>query len=179
MSEAPRTVVVMGVSGTGKTSVATPLARKLGWTFLEGDDLHPDQNVAKMSAQIPLTDEDRWPWLRAIGAAILTEHAAGRSVVVTCSSLRRAYRDVLREADPEIVFVHLTGKPGIIMSRMASREHFMKPAMLQSQLDTLEPPAADERHVTVDISASRAEVNEAVTEKLAELETATGQHATP
>ncbi|MDN5727297.1 MAG: gluconokinase [Propionibacteriales bacterium] len=167
--DAPRTVIVMGVSGTGKTSVAVPLARRLGWTFREGDDLHPQANIDKMSAQIPLTDADRWPWLRRIVEAIRTEHAAGRSVVVTCSALRRSYRDVLREADPEMVFVHLSGDAGMIAARMAGRLHFMKPDMLQSQLATLEPPADDERYVTVDISASRAEVNEKVTTALASL----------
>lgn len=145
-----RAVVVMGVAGCGKSTVAALLAERLGWDLLEGDALHPVANVERMGAGIPLTDADRAPWLDAVAAWMDERLAAGRSVVVACSALARRYRDVLRRN--EVVFLHLTGSPELLAERLASREHhFMKAGMLQSQLDLLEPPAADERHVTLSI----------------------------
>jgi gluconokinase len=143
-------VVVMGVSGTGKTTVAQGMAQHLGWDFVEGDDLHPAANVAKMTAGHPLTDEDRWPWLRSIGERLSEEAAAGRSVVVTCSALRRAYRDLLREGRPDVVFCHLVASPKLLADRMQRRTgHFMPASLLTSQLAALDPLEPDEPGVTV------------------------------
>ncbi|WP_350224750.1 gluconokinase [Leifsonia sp. fls2-241-R2A-40a] len=150
-----RAVVVMGVAGCGKSTVAALLADRLGWELLEGDALHPAANVERMGAGIPLTDDDRAPWLAAIAAWMDERLDAGRSVVVACSALAKRYRDVLRR--DEVVFLHLTGTPELLAERLASREHhFMKAGMLLSQLETLEPPADDERHLTLDIAAPPA-----------------------
>ncbi len=152
-----RAVVVMGVAGCGKSTVASLLAAHLGWELLEGDALHPDANIERMGAGIPLTDEDRAPWL----AAIASWMAERRPVVVACSALTRRYRDVLRADD--VLFVHLTGTPDLLGDRLAAREHhFMKAGMLQSQLALLEPPADDERHLTVGIDAPPAELVERI-----------------
>jgi gluconokinase len=140
-----RVVVVMGVSGVGKTTVGKGLAAALGWTYAEGDDFHPEANIARMAAGIPLTDEDRWPWLRSIGAWLSDEIAAGRSAVVTCSALRRSYRDVLREGRPEVLFCHLTADPDLIGERVGRRaDHYMPASLLPSQLATLKPLEPDE-----------------------------------
>lgn len=157
-------VVVMGVSGTGKTTVATVLAQELDATFAEGDDFHPRANVEKMSAGIPLTDEDRWPWLRDIAAWTQQQAGAGRSTVVTCSALRRAYRDLLREPVPSTFFVHLDAPEDVLLERMLHRQHYMPPSLLRSQLDTLEPLGAGEAGVTVDSQGAKdAVVTQAVT----------------
>ena len=138
-------VVVMGVSGVGKTTVATRLAAALGRTFAEGDDFHPEANVAAMAAGVPLSDEDRWPWLRSIGAWMSAETAAGRSAVVTCSALRRSYRDLLREDRPEVVFCHLIADPDLTRERVSHRtDHYMPASLLPSQLAALEPLQPDE-----------------------------------
>lgn len=143
-------VVVMGVSGTGKSTVGRLLADDLGWAFLEGDDVHPAANVAKMRAGIPLTDADRAPWLAAIRDELSANADEGRSTVVTCSALRRAYRDVLREARGRVRFVHLEVPPDELARRMAQREgHFMPASLLASQLATLEPLGPDEDGVVV------------------------------
>lgn len=141
-------VVVMGVASAGKTRVARELCNLTGWARIEGDDLHPETNRAKMSAGTPLTDEDRWPWLDAIGG-VLSRHASqGASVVVTCSALKRAYRDRLRAACPGIRFLHLHGPEWLLQKRMSGRKgHFMPPALLPSQLATLEMPGKDEPDV--------------------------------
>lgn len=155
----PLQVIVMGVSGTGKSTVATALADRLGWPFIEGDDLHPRSNVAKMESGEPLTDEDRAPWLEAIREHAQEQAAAGRSAVITCSALKRQYRDSLREGVREMFFVHLHGTREVLEPRMAKRErHFMPPKLLQSQLDTLEPLEDDEDGVVVDISGTVDEV---------------------
>lgn len=148
-----RHLVVMGVSGTGKTSVATRVADELGWVFVEGDDLHPPGNVAKMSAGVPLEDADRGPWLAALSELLAAHHRAGESCVLTCSSLKRAYRDVLRGRVPEgsVLLVHLTAPFEVLRERMSSRDHFMPPSLLRSQLDTLEPLEAEEDGVLVDV----------------------------
>ncbi|MWV49627.1 AAA family ATPase [Rathayibacter sp. VKM Ac-2803] len=145
-----RAIVVMGVSGSGKSTVAALLAGQLGWSFLEGDDLHPQANVDKMAAGTPLTDDDRAPWLAEIARTVDERIEAGGSVVITCSALRRRYRDVLRR--PDLVFVHLSGSRDVVAGRLASRlDHFMPSTLLDSQFGTLEPLGDDERHLTVDV----------------------------
>lgn len=154
MSAAERQhVVVMGVSGCGKTTVGEALAAKLGWPFLEGDLLHPKSNVEKMSAHAPLTDEDRWPWLQAIADWIASEERAGRSTVSACSSLKRRYRDLLRTGAPRVRFVHLHGPQSVLAERLAARKgHFFPPDLLASQYAALEPLAADEDGLIVDVA---------------------------
>jgi gluconokinase len=143
-------VTVMGVSGSGKTTVGAALAQRLRVPFEDADDLHPPANVAKMSAGIPLDDTDRLPWLRAVGAW-LDKHA-GSGGVISCSALRRSYRDILREAAPDQVFVHLAGDRDVIARRVAGRPgHFMPAALVDSQFATLEPLGADEQGITLDI----------------------------
>lgn len=143
----------MGVAGTGKSSAAVPLARQLGAAFIEADEFHPPVNVEKMTAGHPLDDRDREPWLDALVTAVRDHHAAGSSVVMTCSALRRRYRDHLRQADPAMTFVHLHGAPDVILERMRSRDHFMPPALLESQMATLEHLGDDERHAVIDVAA--------------------------
>jgi gluconokinase len=139
------TVVLMGVSGSGKSTVMRRMVERLGWASAEADDFHPAANVAKMASGHPLTDEDRWPWLRAIAAWIGEREAAGESAVVTCSALRRAYRDLLRNAHPSVRFVHLVADPQVLQRRMEQRRgHYMPPSLLGSQLETLEPLQTDE-----------------------------------
>jgi gluconokinase len=159
MSEpsSPKTaIVVMGVAGSGKSTVAEGLAERLGWQMIEGDDLHSAQNKAKMSAGTPLTDEDRMPWLGSVRDWI--DRTPGH-VIVTCSALRRSYRDLLRTANGRVRFVHLTGTRETLGARIGARTgHFMPPSMLISQLETLEPLGPDEDGVVVDIDASRDEI---------------------
>jgi gluconokinase len=144
------TLVVMGVSGAGKTTVAVGAAGRLGWTFAEGDDFHPAANVAKMRAGIPLTDEDRAPWLHALAAWIGAREAAGDDAVLACSALRRAYRDVLADGHPSVCFVHVTAAPDTLRQRLQTREgHYMPASLLGSQLDTLEPLQPDEKGLTL------------------------------
>jgi gluconokinase len=148
-------VVVMGVSGSGKTTVAELLAKQLGWPFMEGDRLHPPANVEKMRQGIPLTDADRVPWLDRIGRELKTWAAEGRSGVMTCSALKRAYRDRIRSARPDVRFVYLKGSEALIGARVAARHHeYMPASLLRSQFDTLEEPAPDEAVVTVDAGGS-------------------------
>jgi gluconokinase len=157
-----RPVVVMGVSGSGKTTVGAALADALGLRFVDGDALHPAANVAKMAAGIPLDDADRAPWLDAVGAVL----AAGQ-VVVACSALKRAYRDRLRAAAPDLELVFLDGSRELLASRMAARPgHFMPASLLDSQLATLEPPTADEHPVTVDVAAPVPEIVESLVERM-------------
>lgn len=147
---ATTTLVVMGASGSGKTTVAAALADATGWTFVEGDDLHPEENRRTMASGTPLTDDDRWPWLRRIADRIGAAERAGESVVVTCSVLRRAYRDLLRDGHPSVRFVYLEVDGAVLRERVASRRHeYMPAALLDSQLAALEPPDADEPVVTV------------------------------
>ena len=148
----PIILVVMGVSGSGKSTIAKPVAERLGWPFEEGDDLHPKANIEKMAAGHPLTDADRAPWLDAVRAWIDAEVAAGRSGVITCSALKRAYRDRLRDGQPAVRFVYLEGDEALIHARVEAREgHFMPPELLHSQFQTLEPPTPDEHAIVVDI----------------------------
>jgi gluconokinase len=153
VSAPPRTVVVMGVSGTGKSTVGARLAQHLGVDLVEGDSHHPLANIAKMSAGTPLDDEDRWPWLRRLAAILAERHAAGLSTVLTCSALRRGYRDVLRSGlpDRDAFFVHLHADEAVLETRMRARDHFMPPSLLRSQLDTLEALEPDETGVMLDV----------------------------
>jgi len=152
-------VVVMGVSGVGKTTIAKGISTLMGWTFAEGDAFHSEANVAKMHDGHPLTDEDRWPWLRSIGDWMSAEIAEGRSAVVTCSALRRAYRDVLREGRPEVTFCHLAADKDLVDDRLSHREgHFMPSSLLPSQYATLEPLEPDEPGVTVPVAGPVPEV---------------------
>ncbi|MEU6394293.1 gluconokinase [Streptomyces sp. NPDC046939] len=165
----PHVVVVMGVAGTGKTTIGPLLAERLGVPYAEGDDFHPPANIAKMTAGTPLTDDDRWPWLDAIGE--WAHGRAGLGGVVSSSALKRAYRDRLRAAAPGVVFVHLTGSRELIEDRMAQRKgHFMPTALLDSQFATLQPLAADEAGVAVDVSGSPEEIADRAVEALAALD---------
>ncbi len=159
----------MGVSGSGKTTVASLLAGRLDWEFADGDDFHPPANVAKMQAGIPLTDEDRWPWLAAIAAWIDGMRAAGRGQggVVACSSLRRAYRAVLIGDRPDVRLVYLKGERAVIGRRMTARHgHFMPTSLLDSQFRTLEEPAADEDPLVVSVGGTPREIVAEIAERL-------------
>ena len=137
----PLHLVFMGVSGSGKSTAARPGQQRLGWEFAEGDDFHPPANVAKMRQGIPLDDADRRPWLETLAAEIGRWLAAGRTVVLACSALRRSYRAILRGGRPEVRFVHLKGDPALIRARLAQRRgHYMPASLLDSQLATLEEP---------------------------------------
>jgi gluconokinase len=155
-----RAIVVMGVSGCGKTSVAEGLAAALTAAFIEGDSLHPAANVEKMSKGIPLTDDDRWPWLDTIGRAMAETLQGGKSVVVSCSALKASYRDRLRQAaGGSLAFLFLKGSRELLMDRMAARRgHFMPVSLLDSQLATLEDPSQEPGVVTVDIDASIGQI---------------------
>ncbi|MFG3012695.1 gluconokinase [Streptomyces cinerochromogenes] len=164
----PQVVVVMGVAGTGKTTIGPLLAARLGVPYAEGDDFHPQANIDKMSAGIPLDDADRWPWLDAIGH--WAHGRAGLGGVVSSSALKRSYRDRLRAAAPGIVFVHLTGDRQLIEDRMRQRQgHFMPTALLDSQFATLQPLQPDEAGVAVDVSGSPQEITERAVQALAVL----------
>jgi gluconokinase len=158
---APRVVVVMGVSGTGKSTVGTLLAAELGVPYAEADAFHPPANIEKMSAGTPLNDADREPWLDAIGAwaRTRTEHGAGLQGVVSCSALKRAYRDRLRAAAPGLFFLHLDGDREVVAGRLAQRrDHFMPGALLDSQYAALEPLQPSEDGVRLDVSATPEEL---------------------
>jgi gluconokinase len=145
----------MGVSGSGKSTIADKLAKRLGWTYEDGDRFHPSSNVAKMSAGQPLTDEDRWPWLRAIADEIDRVCKAGQPTVIACSALKRAYRDILVHGRDDVRIIYLNGTQKLIADRLAHRtDHFMPPELLASQFKTLEPPETSENPVTVSIDAS-------------------------
>lgn len=147
-------IVVMGVCGCGKSTVGRALAQRLRVAFVEGDEWHPPRNVALMRSGTPLSDEDRAEWLALLAGRLAAANAAGQGVVLTCSALKRRYRDVLRADSPGLRFVHLHGTRELLESRMAARSgHYMPPSLLQSQLDTLEPPGADERAISLDIAS--------------------------
>ena len=150
----PVVVLVMGVSGSGKTTLGSLLGERIGARFGDADAFHPADNVEKMSNGIPLTDDDRWPWLDAIAATIGRWAANGTNVVFACSALKRIYRDRLRAGRTDLKLIHLTGDEDLIASRMKRRTgHFMPAGLLRSQLATLEPPGLDEGAITLDISS--------------------------
>ena len=155
----PAILVVMGVSGSGKSTIAPILAERLGWVCRDGDEFHPRANVEKMHAGHPLTDEDRWPWLEAIAAWIDEERSAGRHGIVTCSALKRSYRDILIGAREDVRLVYLKGDEDLIGERLSHRHgHFMPPKLLHSQFETLEEPEADEHAIVVSIRPSPEEI---------------------
>jgi gluconokinase len=154
-AEMPCALIVMGVSGSGKSTIAEKLAGRLSWRYEDGDRFHPASNVAKMSAGHPLTDEDRWPWLRAIADEIDRVCNAGEHAVIACSALKRAYRNILVHGRNDVRIVFLEGTQDLIANRLTLRkDHFMPPGLLTSQFKTLEPPDANENPVTVSIDAS-------------------------
>jgi gluconokinase len=166
-------LVIMGVSGGGKSTVAGLLAGRLGWDLAEGDDMHPAANIAKMAAGHPLDDADRWPWLARVAEWIRVRTAADRPGIVTCSALKRSYRDVLR--GPSVVFVYLAGSRELIARRVAARQgHFMPAELLDSQFAALEPPGPDEHAITVDITGSPSTEASQILQAL-NLEAAAGQ----
>jgi gluconokinase len=160
---APLIVVVMGVSGSGKTTVASMLAGRLHWPFAEADDFHPPENIAKMHAGMPLTDADRVPWLAGIAAEIDRWRAAGQNGIVTCSALKRRYRDMIIGARPEVRLVYLKGTFEVIHRRMVARHgHFMPASLLRSQFETLEEPTPDERPIVVPVDQPPAALVERI-----------------
>lgn len=161
-------VIVMGVSGAGKSLIGERLAQCLKCDFVDGDAFHSEANKAKMAGGTPLTDEDRWPWLRTIRGAIEEKKRGGHTAVFTCSSLKRAYRDILRNGDHDVCFIYLKGEFELLQERLgARRSHFFNPKLLQSQLDTLEEPGPDEA-VEVSIAPPVDQVVDSVLAKLAE-----------
>lgn len=154
-------LVVMGVSGSGKTTVAEGVVTRTDWVFAEADAFHPPANIDKMASGTPLTDEDRWPWLRHLGAWMAEHGAKGEDTVITCSALKRVYRDVLREGvaglagSHRVVFAHLDGSAEVIAGRLEGRQgHFMPASLLQSQIDTLEDLEPGEDGVVLDLAAA-------------------------
>jgi gluconokinase len=159
----PTRIVVMGVSGCGKSTVGALLAGRTGWQFLDADELHPDSNVAKMVRGDPLTDDDRWPWLELVATWIAERRRADESGVVGCSALKRRYRDRLREADPGLRFAFLAGDREILLARLVERHgHFFPTRLLDSQLADLEPPTLDEHPIIVQIGQSPEAVADAI-----------------
>ena len=161
-------IVVMGVSGAGKSTVGRLIAARLDCPFRDADSFHPKANIEKMSRGEPLTDDDRWPWLNAIAAWIAEHRAAGTTCVVTCSALKRVYRDIVSDRQrADVRLVYLKGGFDLIAARLAARtDHFMPPALLKSQFDTLQEPAADERAITAQIDAAPEEIAEGVVRQL-------------
>ncbi|MDN0085262.1 gluconokinase [Crenobacter sp. SG2305] len=158
----------MGVAGCGKSSLGKVLSETLGATFIEGDSFHPPENIARMSAGTPLTDDDRAGWLAQLAGRLAAGRARGENMVLACSALKRRYRDKLREGDPELLFVHLNGTPQLIAERMAERSaHFMPQSLVESQFGDLEALQADERAVVCDIHQSLETIRDRVAEYLA------------
>ncbi len=173
--EIPCALIVMGVSGSGKSTIAEQLAERLSWRYEDGDKFHPACNVAKMKAGHPLTDEDRWPWLQAIADEIDRVCQAGEHVVIACSALKRAYRDILVHGRLDVRIVYLKGAQPLIADRLAQRKgHFMPAGLLDSQFATLEPPADSENPVTVSIDASVETIVDNIVHQLGMLPTGNG-----
>jgi gluconokinase len=163
----PSVIVVMGVSGCGKSTIASMLAQRLHWIYEDGDWFHPRSNIEKMHAGKPLTDEDRWPWLHAIAAWIDATRRAGNHGVVACSALKRCYRDVLVGERRDVRIVFLKGERDLIARRLAARDgHFMPPSLLDSQFAALEEPLAEERPIVVSIVPHPREIVEAIVQNL-------------
>jgi gluconokinase len=161
-------LVVMGVSGSGKSTVAALVAERLGWIFVDGDSFHTPEHIAKMHSGLALDDEDRAPWLARIAVWIRQRLEAGESGVIVCSALRRAYRDVLTGGSRHVRLVYLEGDKGVVAARLAERRgHFMSPRLLDSQFAVLEPPAPEERPITVSI----LDTPEAIAERIIALAT--------
>jgi carbohydrate kinase (thermoresistant glucokinase family) len=162
-------LVIMGVSGSGKTTIAKGLVKRLGWQYQEGDDLHPASNVEKMKSGHPLTDEDRLPWLRKIAEKIDEWRAKGISGVVTCSALKRSYRDIIAGGRPDVVVVYPKGSKELIADRMAHRRgHFMPASLLDSQFKILEEPSPDENSITVSVDQSPDRIDDEIVQRLKE-----------
>jgi gluconokinase len=163
----PPIVIVMGVAGSGKTIVGALLSGKLGWTYAEADTFHPAANVAKMAAGHPLDDADRLPWLEAIGTWIDERHAADEPGIVSCSGLKRSYRDLLRDGRPEVRVVFLDGSREVIHQRLVARHgHYMKPEMLDSQFADLEPPTSDEHVLSISVENTPADIVDTIIREL-------------
>jgi gluconokinase len=153
----------MGASGCGKTTIGMVLAARTGWRFIDADALHPPANLAKMSAGIPLTDADRWPWLRIVADWIAERRARGAAGIVGCSALKRSYRDVLREADPDLKLVYLHGDRTLLLARITARRgHFFPAGLLEAQLADLQVPTPDEHPITIPIGQSPDEAVDAI-----------------
>src|SRR6516225_576498 len=163
----PSVVVLMGVSGCGKSTIASMLAHRLNWIFEEGDWFHPQSNVEKMHSGEPLTDEDRWPWLEGIAAWIDATRRAGNHGTIACSALKRSYRDILVGERADVRIVYLKGGRDLIARRLAARDgHFMPPSLLDSQFATLEEPQADERPIVVSIVPHPRRIVEEIVKRL-------------
>lgn len=164
----PTVLLIMGVSGSGKSTAGENLAAEFGWPFRDADSFHPPENVAKMSAGIPLDDDDRWPWLAAIAAWIDERRTTGEHGIVTCSALKRRYRDVLLRDRPDVRLVYLSGDADVIAGRMSRRkDHFMPPTLLASQFAALEEPGLDENPLVVSIHPTARRVVEQILAALA------------
>ncbi len=157
-------MIIMGVQGSGKSTIGAALAQRLNIDFIDGDDLHPPANKEKMRSGTPLTDEDRVPWLKTIGDTIAQGTAKGRVTIVACSALKRWYRELLRSSDPSLVFVHLVGGKGLLADRLAHRDHeYMPSTLLDSQMETLEPLAEWEHGIAISVEQTPAAIVDEVT----------------
>jgi gluconokinase len=160
-------LVIMGVAGSGKSTTATLLSEHLGWIAAEADEFHSAANIEKMTSGIPLADADRWPWLNSIAEWMSTQARNGRCTIITCSALKRSYRQVLESAEGQVHFVHLHGEPDVLAERMQSRRgHFMPASLLPSQLSALEPLQDGESGITVDILRTPAQISAEVLDRL-------------
>lgn len=163
----PRRVVVMGVSGCGKSTVGAALAAHMGWNFVEGDSLHPPENVAKMAAGQALNDDDRAGWLKTLAAQLAQARNTAQGLVVSCSALKRSYRECLRSGDPDTLFVHLVGEQAVIAARMAARTHeYMPASLLQSQFAALQPPESDEQALCLSILLAPTQLTQSIAQHL-------------
>jgi len=166
-SQSPLVIVLMGVSGSGKSTIGAALSRRLGWPFRDADSFHPPANIAKMSSGLPLNDDDRWPWLAAIAHWIDARCAAGTPGIVSCSALKRAYRSRIVGGRESVRLVYLNGDMGLIAQRLqARRDHFMPPSLLESQFAALEEPGTDEQPLVVSIALSPQRVVDTIIERL-------------